>query len=246
MIKKTLASILVLISVLSQPASAKMEGNEGGHGGDPYSLEFSTLAASLVDELREYEAVNSALFNKHGFSARQLGSAVERVRVVSAEGEGLWLKGREMDAINFPERNEILVNRSRWRESDLQARVKLVFHEYLGILGVERDGFATSIDFQGFTSRIAQKLATNSSKDLFMANLFYGRCISVPALVEKSTCGDDSQKIMQIESCALTQAEGKCRLSGRSQCEIISKTRMPVVSTRSLGLRYCEVLVIMR
>ncbi|MEQ1878692.1 MAG: hypothetical protein ABL958_18765, partial [Bdellovibrionia bacterium] len=51
-----------------------------------------------------------------------------------------------VDAINQPENNLILLNRSRWRamRGEESKRQRLVFHEYLGILGIEDGNYQVS------------------------------------------------------------------------------------------------------
>lgn len=243
--------ILILVGLLASaqwrsPDAAGAVGNEGGHGGDPYSLEFVTLGKTLAEALQRSEGANSELFKKWHFTARQFAQAVGVVRVVSEEGAQVVLRGYEVDAINKPALSEILVNRTRWREADLHQRLQLVLHEYFGILGVEQDHFLASVDFAEQVSDWTQDLLKNKKSENFMANFFYGRCISIPALDDSVTCNADSTRFAQAQSCAQNQAQGKCRLSGNSECAISSASYSPKVSTSPMGLRYCEVLVIMK
>ncbi len=238
-----LGLIFALLFVFTSAFSA---GNEGGHGGDPYALEFATIGDELSKLLRAYEPGHAGLFANYHFTAAQFAKAVVETRIVSNEGNSVLLRGNEVDAINTPEKLEVLINRTRWRESDLSARVKLVLHEYFGIIGVERDRYDASIAFKEFTALATQEIGLKSPTSTFMVNLFYGRCISVPSLVQASTCEDDPAKLAQAESCARAQAEGSCRLSGKSQCIVMSTSQTATISTTVVGLRYCEVLVIMR
>ena len=238
--------ILTLALVWPLLGQAVMEGNEGGHGGDPYAIEFATIAQGLGAKLAKEEARDSALFQKWHFTAANFAQTAKRVRITSDEGESMMLRGQEVDAINFPDKNLIKVNRARWREHNLVARTKLVLHEVFGIMGVERDQFDASADFTTFTVTAAKELQRENPEGAFAYNLFYGRCLSFPSLSDPSTCEADSEKVTRAASCALTQAQGKCRLSGKGQCELMNTTYTSRMSTTALGVRYCEVLVLMK
>jgi hypothetical protein len=140
----------------------------------------------------------------------------------------------------------IKLNRTRWREDDFTARVRLVTHELFGILGVERDSFPASIDFGDFLVRASQEILAEHPEGSFMASFFYGRCLSFPDLTDSDTCDSGSEKLAKAEACAVTQAEGKCRMSGKSHCSLMDKSFNAVLSATQVGVRYCEVLVIMK
>lgn len=243
---KNLVLSFSLFLVLGFSFANAFAGNEGAHGGDPYGLEFATLGDELSKLLNKYETVHPDLFQKYHFTALRFASSVKSTRLVSGEGSDVILNGNEVDAINTPQLSQILINRTRWRESELSARVKLVLHEYFGILAVEQDRYNASLDFKEFTELAIQEIKQKIPSSSFMVNLFYGRCLSVPSLVQTSTCDDDPARLAQAKSCALAQAEGSCRISGRSQCRLVSMSPTPTISTAVIGLRYCEVLVIMK
>ncbi len=221
-------------------------GNEGGHGGDPYAIEFSTIGNFISKSLIQYEIKNPQIFRKWNFTSTNFKEAVASIRITSSEGPEVILRGQEVDAINFPDKSLILVNRTRWRESSLHSRVQLVLHEYFGILDVERDHFQASIDFAAFSIEVTKTISSKNSSESFIANIYYGQCISVPALISSSTCETSSTSFYQAKKCALAQAEGKCRLSGKAQCQLLSLIPTAKVSKEPVGLRYCEILAIMK
>jgi hypothetical protein len=242
--KTTLLLIVTLASFAI--ASTARAGNEGGHGGDPYTIEFETLALSLSQGLASYETANPALFSKWHFTAAQWEAARKNTRVVS--DETVSLRGHDVDATNDSTQNLIDVSRQRWREATLRMRLALVLHEYFGIIAVEQDQFDASADFSGFiddtTKKVLADSSADSSNDAFMGNLFYGKCDDVPPLFDTSSCAADS--MANTINCAQTQAEGLCRMSGKSQCQLISTTLTPMISDSLMGLHFCEALVIMK
>ncbi len=68
---------------------------------------------------------------------------------VYSEGR-LMLDDQEVDAINYPSKRLIKVNRSRWMdlrgETATIARFNLVIHEYLGIMGIDDTQYRVSHD----------------------------------------------------------------------------------------------------
>ncbi len=237
--KLHLSTVLSLLFIFSFN-NFSQAGNEGAYGGDTYALEFISLGGKIAKALNNAEA---SLLSKWGLSTSKFKEAVNSVRVVSAEGSEVVLNGAEVDAINYPDRNEILMNRTRWREGNLKSRLKIVLHEYFGILNIERNSYEASLEFAPFIGALAKNLAKNSSSEI---NLFYGRCLAVPSLSETgSMCDANSEKVQKAEACAKFSAEGKCRLE-KNNCELISLDYEVVISTVQIGLRYCEVTAIIK
>jgi hypothetical protein len=234
------ALALILFSSLS------LAGNEGGHGGDLYSMEFVTLGKILLTGLTKTESVNSQLFAKSKFSLGSFRIAIANTRVVSAEGSEVQLRGHEVDGINNSDLKNILLNRTRWREDDLLERLKLTLHEYFGILAVEQDSYDVSIEFEPLLKEIARKMTETGATDGLMANLYYGRALLIPGLTQSLTCDSNSAEFAQYVAFSRSQAESKCLLSGKKTCQLISQTAVPVISTQTMGLRYCEISTVIR
>ncbi|MCU1441760.1 MAG: hypothetical protein JWP85_2757 [Rhodoglobus sp.] len=239
-------TLLLLMMLASSFAFGRSDGgNEGGHGGDPYALEFSGIAKAIGDKLVQEETRSGAAFIKWKFKAADFQKSAKAIRYTSAESDDMVLRGQEVDAINFPDQNLIKVNRARWRELNFRARSQLVLHEVFGILGVERDSFEASLDFKSFLANASKEMETELA-DSSQMNLFYGLCQSFPALGDASTCGSGTDKLEKAQICATNQAEAKCRMSGKGGCEILNTSYTPKMSTTAFGLRYCEVLVLMK
>lgn len=114
-----------------------------GSGGDAYATEFVGLGRTVAKMLRDgrigFRGVNSGLFTQH----------VEMTQV--ATRDRTVIGNHEVDAINYPDRNVIELNRERWASyrGDTNRKLALVLHEYLGVMGLqERNYEKSSIYFQ--------------------------------------------------------------------------------------------------
>jgi hypothetical protein len=115
--------------------------DQGRGGGDQIGLEFTGLAHTIVDILEkktagEFPEVRVSDFKK----------AIAQTKVIVLEKT--YARGVETDASNNGV-DLIEVSRTRWKNSEytLNKRLQIVFHEYLGILGLERDNYNISSRF---------------------------------------------------------------------------------------------------
>lgn len=235
--------VLVLLALTMSPFAFASMGNEGGHGGDPYALEFTTLARLLRNEMTK--ATPTPVLEKWNVSAATFDTAIKTTWVVSAEGSEVKLEGVEVDAINSDQTHQglihtIKINRTRWREADLIQKLRLVLHEYFGVMNVERDTYTASLDF---VSLIKAAAAKAPAADL-MTNLFYGRVVNIAPPTEAETCSVAIQTQALAE--ANRQAVSKCVLSGEKKCAVVQSSSEAILSEQIMGLRYCETLVIVR
>jgi hypothetical protein len=129
--------ILGIISVVS-PCFA---GWYTGNAGDAWSAEFILTGRDLVQRLRFATSDVIELPN-----ADQLAGIIDSVIVHS--DETVIIDGHEVDAVNNPEKREIVLNRSRWRNlrrfDETRQRLLVVLHEYMWVMGIEDLGFAKS------------------------------------------------------------------------------------------------------
>lgn len=217
---------------------AVRRGNEGGHGGDSYVLEFVTLGKLVSAGL---ESFTSQTLRESHFTREAFEQVVTTVKVSSHGKEEMFLEGKEVDAINFPQANQIKINRDRWREHSLESRIQLVMHEYFGILGVERDNYSVTLKFLSFIQMLSKEVARYENLSV---NLFYGQCNVFPSLSSGQICNEGSNEIREAQLCSVKKAQAKCVIADKDDCKIISTTMSPVLSTRYVGLRFCEVLTI--
>lgn len=215
--------------------AGEARGNEGAHGGDSYSQEFINLGLALAQTLR---AVEPARMNIYHFNAISFKTAVDTVFVTSEEHALVKLKNIERDAINYPAENKILLNRTRWREATLQQKLRLVMHEYFGILNVERDHYNVSYEFQDIVVATQNSIAENATSTV---NIFYGRCVKAPPL---NQLGDPcAQVLLELSECATLQSVSRCKtLSPNSACEAITVETERKMSPN--GFLFCEATTI--
>ena len=139
--KSTLTSLAMALLTLAAPLAAHATGFENGNAGDAYAAEFILTAKDMATRLRALPA--SEL---RGVNTDQLSGAIITTTVHSAER--LSLRGEEVDAINYPDKKLIRINRSRWRNLRVGAktvsRFTLALHEYLGIMGLDDSQYRLS------------------------------------------------------------------------------------------------------
>ena len=126
-----------LILSLSLPCFA---GPIASGGGDQYAAEFVQTGHFIVEWLKSAKVpqLDSRI------TAESLESAVNSTTVGSTD-QPLILDGAAKDAINYPSDRRILISREAWtRSSTGYERNLLVFHEYLGILGIDDSSYQNS------------------------------------------------------------------------------------------------------
>ncbi len=129
-----------LLLVLSPPGFAS---TELGNGGDAILQEFNLRGLQLAAYFRSEAAAG----NSYGIDPVQFLAVVKQTRLTAKDH--LFLRGQEVDAINYPAEKRIEVSRTRWHATAgrldayfMQRRIAL--HEYLWIYGVNDDGYAIS------------------------------------------------------------------------------------------------------
>lgn len=227
---------------------ASLAGNEGGHGGDPvYAFEFQTIGKIIGEELAKLPT-NSLL--QYKFTATEFIESVRSVLVVPAPKEDCYKDGTEFPALNFvnepPMLSKIKVNKNRWREFSLFEKIKLVMHEYFGIIGVERDNYNVSTNFVEFIKAVEKRIKLDPSLQDLEINIFYGRCDEVIP-VYGFGCDVGQDWVIRAEKCAKDRAESVCRIKGqKDNCQLIRTTYVQILNKEYLGLRHCEVETLMR
>lgn len=223
-----------------------LRGNEGGHGGDTYAEEFFTLGQGISESLFK---VKDFFGKQTNVTANEFANAVNKeVRIVSSDKEDVVLNGAEVEAINFPELKVILISRDFWRQKTLPQKIKLVLHEYFGILGIERDNYkeSTQRSILSLVQSLTKKIQTNPVYADMQVNLFYGQARDVVSFSSIDVCDASSMSFSKALLSSQQQAQAQCKISGRSECQLINTTVTPKISKIYAGLRYCEILTIIK
>lgn len=139
----------ILSSLLISVAS--FAGDIQGNGGDFIAQEFAAHGFEALKVLKELKTLPADL------SLQDLEHALSTTQVVSAdktELPGPDGKPLERDAINLPDETPptILVNRTSWTSKKLSTtdKMSLALHEYLGIVGTERNNYRISSQLRVF------------------------------------------------------------------------------------------------
>lgn len=128
----------LLFSILS------LAQNTVGNGGDVIASEFNSIARTAV-----YFLKSKSLTAIEKNIVKNIEVKMDTTMLVSVS-EKLILNGREVDAINYPIENKILISKNRWEQIRLRnpaERALIVLHEYIWITGVndQNYNFSTSL-----------------------------------------------------------------------------------------------------
>ena len=133
---KTAVVFLLVAGILPAGATAGKGGGGGGgegNGGDGCAAEFVAIGRNLARMLPELgvTAVDQGAFH----------AAIDET-TVRATDDNLFVDGQKVQAKNFPARKLIEVSRNVCDPLATPAvsKVMIVFHEYLGIMGLEKSG----------------------------------------------------------------------------------------------------------
>ena len=127
------------ISLIFGSLTPVQAGWETGNGGDDVGLEFKNLANKIG---KKSSAFYFTLLNPS--QLQSLKAAIESTRVEVTD-LALILDGVAKDAVNFPAQKLIRVNRARWNGiPDDNRRIRLVFHEYLMVAGIDDSHYEIS------------------------------------------------------------------------------------------------------
>jgi hypothetical protein len=159
---------LILAAVLGFSILARPEGNVG-NGGDADVAEFVSLGRVLVRVVQSH----SATFPEFDFS--QLEETVEQTKV--GVSKRTFLKGKEVDGINWSQPKRIRFSRTRWKEmsSDIVRKTRFVLHEYLGVMKKEINHYRISSRLQREHLRdLLSPEFTLERRNSLVVNLCYG------------------------------------------------------------------------
>lgn len=217
-------------------ATDLLMGNDGPHGGDTYGGEFARIGFKLAQMLKESPEAVAQKIDLEKFHA-----AIESVIIYSEEGKNVVINGQNVDAINFPKDKKIILNRSRWREMLLKEKVRLVFHEYLGIIDAERDVYKVSIHFNRFFDEVVSDIKEDDSAHI----RYYGVCVAPTALFDLSNpCSLEKKSVKEAIECSKEVALRKCQMESYHACEGV--TLFKKIIAVGQGVLACELTSIVQ
>ena len=132
---KNILIAAITLFLLSACTEQKLEQKDS-NGGSGVESEFVEAAKSLIQRLKQkpIEGVDVTAFE----------AVVAQSKIVIKKD--LDLRGRSVDAINYPALKLIEVSVSRWNSlaNTPWVKLQLVFHEYLGLLGIDDTNYRVS------------------------------------------------------------------------------------------------------
>jgi hypothetical protein len=210
-------SLLLSSSTALAPRAALAAGHgwDNGNAGDTFAAEFILTARDVVARLSLLPPSEIT-----GIDLLKLKGALDSTDVHSEET--LTLDGFEVDAINHPDKGEIIVSRSRWRAlrgaEQTTQRLTLALHEYLFIIGVDDHRNVVSgkiiplLDVKDYSPNRwwnplnpANRIATSleyAPNDCKIAGLDFNIAnVSETVTVESTgNCGDAYRKVTVVKS----------------------------------------------
>ena len=133
--------ILILALFLTTYTFAGRDGN----GGNEIALRFTQIAANSLNFL------SSPGKNPTNIDLEKLEEAIQKTQVYVV---GYKLCADDSDrecpdeagfvAKNYPLKGEILINEGKWQKLSLEDKIRIVLHEYFGIIGLEEGNYNLS------------------------------------------------------------------------------------------------------
>lgn len=213
-------------------------GNDGGSGGDAYGKEFEMLGRSLLQTFQQNE--NHPVLRKWNIKPSLFEMVINTTVLRSADRSMVVLDGREVDAIKNPDTRQILINEDRWRARTLLQRIELVLHEYLGILGVERDQYQVTNELSDLVVQTYNRVKNSKAENI---NLFYGHQKVINSVNSQIICNESSLAFKDALELAKQEALAKCALYN-SDCKVRLTEVEAIISPVMIGYKYCSVTVI--
>lgn len=133
----------VIMALAFQLPFIAIAGTSSSGGGDGDSIEFVQMGYRLNQALRASPMPD--------FSIDAFSKAIEATTVNSTDQQ-LLLGGMVKDAINYPLKGEIVFNLNAWEKANFGRRIRLVFHEYLGILGADDSSYQITNRLDQYTN----------------------------------------------------------------------------------------------
>jgi hypothetical protein len=132
------AGAAVLTSMIIQPVTRSFARDRAGNGGDDVVLRFTNAGYDVYSYMNRHPKLLPEVN-----PARFLDALVHAQ--ISSTDQSLFLGSVEKDAINYPNKQEININRSRWNSiPDEKTRWSLVAHEVFGLMGLDDNSYRFS------------------------------------------------------------------------------------------------------
>ena len=140
---KFAVNLIISLSLILSLHSSRVEAADHvGNGGDDYAIEFVGTAYEVLETLLYYPIKD--------VDPNQFLNAIRNTEINSKDK--LFNGKYEVDALNYPKLNpaKIEISRNGWDrlDNELERRMLLVFHEYLGILQIDDGNYRLTQEFR--------------------------------------------------------------------------------------------------
>ncbi len=139
----------ILISILMSSLMAMTVQARSGTGSGPIVSEADAVAVDfgrMAQRKAIYRFDEGAFTKEFRPIIRKLQEVLPKTQIRSEEN--LKLNGEEVDAINIPAENLIVVNRNTWPDLRKKEKIQLVLHEFLWIAGYDDSSYQYSAEIQ--------------------------------------------------------------------------------------------------
>jgi hypothetical protein len=150
--KKQNAAIKIPEKVDFQNLSEMLASNGfgPGNGGNEYIFEVDSIAKDLLTYLDEHTELQQKV------SLKDFEEILQSTSLFFID-DLPKLDNRVVDALNWQDGKLILIDRTSWKKKSLEMKYKLIFHEYLGVMGIEINNAFLSNKFDLTAFLIGQK-----------------------------------------------------------------------------------------
>ncbi len=225
------------IFVLLLTSTICFAGNEGGNGGDSYGEEFESLGHELIKSMNS--PAYQLILEKWKLTPELLEDTIKMVILRSSEEAALG--GFDVDGINYNDGQPMVISRSRWRQNNLLQKLKIVLHEYFGVLKIEINHYTASSEFSDMIRETYIRIK-RSNEELNL-DYYYGYKQVMSPLSAGVICDKTSKEFTDKLVAAQTLAINDCE-SNNKICVIKNVDIKDVISTKAIGLKYCEITAV--
>lgn len=129
---------MLCVAICLSITTIALAEKEGG-GGNADLLKFTSIANRAVKLVKEHPSVFPEIdFNKFKNTVESTKIIFSRYRLKVGE--------EQVDAINYPDKNEIHISRNAWRSLNgkVAEQVGLIMHEFLGVMKISDENYRIS------------------------------------------------------------------------------------------------------
>jgi len=123
----------------------------------------------------------------------------------------------------------------------LKQKLRLVFHEYMGIMDVERNVYKVSMKMNKFFDDLVLKLKDRQNS----VQLFYGKCdANMPLSFQGNVCSLQNAQVQASILCAKEKALKRCLMESYKDC--VGQVVLRKEKLSASGMASCQITSIVK